>query len=75
MSIPPILNQEAQFSGWMACFHALMMKPLPLVSAAKPTCFACAEAACSTLALLRLPGLMRHHLGDATAPVQRALAL
>lgn len=31
MSIPPILNQEAQFSGWMACFHALMMKPLPLV--------------------------------------------
>lgn len=38
MSIPPILNQEAQFSGWMACFHALMMKPLPLVSRGRAAC-------------------------------------
>lgn len=30
MSIPPLLNQEQQFTGWMACFHTLMMKPLPL---------------------------------------------
>ncbi|PSC72993.1 importin beta-like SAD2 [Micractinium conductrix] len=30
MSIPSILNQEAQFAGWMGCFHALMVKPLPL---------------------------------------------
>jgi hypothetical protein len=31
MTIPALLTQEAQFSGWMACFHALMMRPLPLV--------------------------------------------
>lgn len=31
MSIPPLLNQEAQFAGWMQCLHALLTRPLPLV--------------------------------------------
>lgn len=31
MSIPAVLNQPEQFSGWMSCFHGLMTKPLPLV--------------------------------------------
>ncbi|KAL4855989.1 Importin beta-like SAD2 [Chlorella vulgaris] len=30
MSIPACLNTEQQFTGWMTCFHGLMMKPLPL---------------------------------------------
>lgn len=30
MSIPAVLNQPEQFSGWMSCFHGLMTKPLPL---------------------------------------------
>jgi hypothetical protein len=32
MSIPACLNTEQQFTGWMTCFHGLMMKPLPLVT-------------------------------------------
>lgn len=57
MSIPPLLNQEQQFTGWMACFHTLMMKPLPLVGAASgaaplapPAAAAGAPCACSRVA-------------------------
>lgn len=27
------LVQEEQFAGWMGCIHALMLKPVPVVSA------------------------------------------
>lgn len=44
MSIPPVVNQEAQFAGWMGCFHALMMKPLPLVRAVCAWARSCEQA-------------------------------
>lgn len=32
MSVPDILLQEEQFSGWMMCLHQAMRRPLPWVS-------------------------------------------
>lgn len=31
MSIPDVLLQQEQFSGWMMCFHRAMRRPLPWV--------------------------------------------
>lgn len=33
MAIPPLLNTEPQFAGWMGGFLALIQRPLPLVRA------------------------------------------
>lgn len=69
MSIPPVLNQEQQFTAWMACFHTLMMKPLPLVGAgssapprpsrrsrSRPACTQPLSPAAATAVLLDAPG-------------------
>jgi hypothetical protein len=37
MGIPPLLLQEAQFSGWMSCLLQAVQRPVPQVSCC-PAC-------------------------------------
>ena len=61
MAIPAILNQEAQFAGWMACLHALMVKPLPLVRPRGVDCRWCSAAAVPLGAGRRCWSIGRQH--------------